>query len=332
VAAVRIVVLGGTRFIGRAISEELAAAGHELLIVHRGRSEPESLSAAEHLHVDRAELETARERLREFHPDAAVDTYALTREDAEAALAALPAGLAMVAISSVDVYRAFAAIHEGVQSEAVPLDEESSLRADRYPLRGEEVEVPSDVDLHRYEKLDVEDPYLASGAVVLRLPFVYGEHDHRRREEFILRRVRAGRERIPIGTGTWLGSRAYVREVARAARLAIQSGLRGEVFNVCERRTWPLRVWAERILEAAGSEAELVEVSDALLPDDMDEKGVRQHLLVSGEKARHVLGFEHGDPQEAVRRSVAWHLENPPAGASEDFSEDDRALAAVRVS
>jgi len=33
---VRVIVLGGTRFIGRAIVEELAAAGHDLLIVHRG--------------------------------------------------------------------------------------------------------------------------------------------------------------------------------------------------------------------------------------------------------------------------------------------------------
>jgi nucleoside-diphosphate-sugar epimerase len=327
----RIVVLGGTRFIGRAITEELAAAGNELLIVHRGRSEPGDLPETEHLHVDRAELETVRERLSDFRPDAVVDTYALTREDAEAALTALPAGLATVAISSVDVYQAFAAIHHGIQSEAVPLDEESGLRSERYPFRGQEVAVPGDVDLERYEKLDVEEAYLAAGAVVLRLPFVYGERDHRRREEFILRRVRAARERIPIGPGNWLGSRAYVREVARAARLAIESGLRGEVFNVCERRTWPLRVWAERILEAAGSDAELVEVPDALLPDDMDEKGTRQHLLVSAEKARHVLGFEHGDPAEAVHRSVRWHLENPPIDASEDFSEDDRALAAVVV-
>jgi UDP-glucose 4-epimerase len=328
---VRIAVLGGTRFIGRAITEELAANGHELLVVHRGRSEPEGLPAVDHLHIDRDELESARERLAEFRPDAAVDTYALSREDAEAALAAVPAGLAMVVLSSVDVYRAFAAIHDGVQSEPVPLDEESSLRGERYPLRGRDVELPDEVDADRYEKLDVEDAYLASGAVVLRLPFVYGEHDHRRREQFILRRVRAGRERIPIGPGTWLGSRAYVREVARAVRLAVQSGLRGEVFNICERRTWPLRVWAERILEAAGSNAKLVEVPDALLPDDMDEKGLRQHLLVSGEKARHVLGFEHGDPEEAVRRSVRWHLKNPPAYSSDDFSADDRALAAVRV-
>ena len=37
----------------------------------------------------------------------------------------------------------------------------------------------------------------------LRLSMIYGEHDGQRREEFILRRVRAWR-RIPIGAGTSL--------------------------------------------------------------------------------------------------------------------------------
>jgi len=39
----RVMVLGGTRFIGAAIVEELAAHGHELLIVHRGEHEPAEL-------------------------------------------------------------------------------------------------------------------------------------------------------------------------------------------------------------------------------------------------------------------------------------------------
>jgi NAD(P)-dependent dehydrogenase (short-subunit alcohol dehydrogenase family) len=43
---VRIIILGGTRFIGRAIVEELAAAGHELLIAHRGVLEPEGMPKA----------------------------------------------------------------------------------------------------------------------------------------------------------------------------------------------------------------------------------------------------------------------------------------------
>jgi len=49
----RVMVLGGTKFIGAAIVEELHAHGHELLVVDRGEHEPAELPAVDHLHADR---------------------------------------------------------------------------------------------------------------------------------------------------------------------------------------------------------------------------------------------------------------------------------------
>ena len=51
-------------------------------------------------------------------------------------------------------------------------------------------------------------------------------------------------------------------------------------------------------------------------------------LLVSSEKARQLLGWDESDPDEALRRSVEWHLAHPPAPqeGSDDFSADDAAL------
>ena len=45
-----------------------------------------------------------------------------------------------------------------------------------------------------------------------------------------------------------------------------------------------------------------------------------------------MLGWSTSDPQETLRTTVRWHLENPPAGASDDFAEDDRALEATQGS
>ena len=56
----RIIVLGGTRFIGRAIVEELTSTGHDLLIVHRGVLEPVDMPAVRHLHAERVELPAHR--------------------------------------------------------------------------------------------------------------------------------------------------------------------------------------------------------------------------------------------------------------------------------
>jgi len=318
---VRITVLGGTRFIGRAIVEELHAAGDELLIVHRGQLEPVDMPEVDHLHCARAELADHQRELVAFDPQAVVDCRALTRADAEIALRVLPDVERRIVISSVDVYRAFGALNNERETDPVPLDEDSPVRPDRYPYRGM---LPGMDD---YDKLDVEDIYLPRGATVFRLPMVYGEHDYQRREEFILRRVRAGRTRIPFGAGMWLACRVYVRDVARAVSLALQSPVAG-VMNICEDRTYSMRKWSEMILNAAGSSAELVRVRDELLPEDLKETGtMSQHIAVTARKARALLGWEPSDPEETLRTTVQWHLENPPVESNLDFSEDDRTLA-----
>jgi nucleoside-diphosphate-sugar epimerase len=321
---VRIVVLGGTRFIGRATVEELAAAGDDLLVAHRGELEPADLPRVRHLHCDRAQLAAHTAELADFRPDAVVDCRALTRADAEIALSAMPAVTRWIVISSVDVYRAFGAVLEDRETDPVPIDEESPVRTERYPYRGR---IPERYD---YDKLDVEDVYLPRGAIVLRLPMVYGERDYQLREEFILRRVRAGRKRIPFGDGSWLTCRVYVRDVARAVRLALGAPAIGGVLNICEDRTYSIRLWSQMILDAAGFDAELVRVADDVLPDDLKATGrVLQHIATSANKARRLLAWTTSDPMESLRTTVRWHMDHPPAVSDTDFAADDRALAAV---
>ena len=326
----RVMVLGGTRFIGAAIVEELHANGHELLVVHRGEHEPADLPEADHLHAQRQDLPHLRGPIGEFGPEAVVDNCAYSAADAETALAAVGDDVRLLAVSSMDVYRAFGALLAGTETDPLPLDETSPVRAERYPYRGRPHPSP---DAETYEKLDVEAAYLAREATVCRLPMVYGERDHQRREEPVLRRTRAGRDRIPAGSGTFLWTRGYVRDVASGVRLALESDAAvAEVLNLGEARTWSMGLWARHVLEAAGSEAELTRVPDVLLPDELKLLGtVAQHLLVDSSKARDLLGWTETDPHEALQRSVAWHLANPPQGADADadFSADDRALAAA---
>jgi UDP-glucose 4-epimerase len=342
----RILLIGGTVFIGRAIAQELVDNGHEICFVHRGEHEPEDLPGGRHIHVDRAELASVRSQVDAFDPDAIIDNIALGRRDAEETLAALPEDRRLVVTSSMDVYQAFAFVMKGEGGgEPVPINESSAVRAERYPYRGQGNDRTSEARAKRggsggrsppnpmddYEKLDVEEVYLAAGATALRLPMVYGPHDGQRREEFILRRVRAKRDRIPIGAGTWMGAKGFVGDVARGTRLALESeAARGEILNLGESHTYPMSEWAQMILEAAGHEAELVSVPDNRLPPDLGlTAAIEQDLLVDSTKAREMLGWNDTDPREALKVSVDWHLAHPPQGEDPGFDADDEALASA---
>ena len=318
-AQMRVIVLGGTRFIGRAVAEALTTAGHAVLVVHRGISEPADLRGVEHLHAERVAWPRYGTAFAAFGADAAVDVSAGNGPDARAALAVLPPGIPLVALSSVDVYRAYEALHSGRQTDPVPLTEESPLRTARH------------IDGPKWENLDVEEAYLAAGATILRLGAVYGEHDYQRRFEPALRRVRAGRSRLPFGAGSFLGSRVYVGDVARAvlAALGTRRGA-GQCLNVVEGQAAPMRLFYEQVISAAGASLELVRVPDEALPPDLQETGtLSQHLLVSPLKAGEVLGWHATADQQVLRRAVAWHLSHPPDDADTDFADDDNALAAA---
>ncbi len=129
----------------------------------------------------------------------------------------------------------------------------------------------------------------------------------------------------------WLTCRAYVRDVARGARLALEStSINGLALNLCEDRTFSMALWSRMILEAAAFEAELVRVADEILPEDLKATGtMTQHIATSAHRARTLLGWTTSDPVETLRTTVHWHLDNPPLDADMDFSADDLALASV---
>lgn len=317
----RVLMIGGTKFIGRRITGQLVARGDDVTVVHRGKTEPPGLAGCRHLHAGRRDFAGLAAKVRALRPDAVVDTLAMSRAGADAVLPHLP-DTRLVVLSSCDVYRAYELLCEERGGEPVPITEESPVRLGRYPYRGQRD------GFHDYEKLDVEPAYLQRGGTVLRLGFIYGEHDPQRREEFILRRVRAGRKRIPVGAGSWLFSRCYVGDVADAVLAAIDSAVAaGQVLNVAEPASGTAADWARHILAAAGHDAELVIVADRDVPEDLDiTLGQAQHMLIDSHKARKLLGWLPGDTGAGLAASVRWHLEHPPADAGTDFSADDRAL------
>src|SRR5205807_8415945 len=100
----RVLVLGGTRFMGPPAVRELARAGHEVMVFHRGEHEVEL--PARHVHGNFERFEESLAELRAFEPELVVDMLAVRPEHA-ARVAEFPSARFAVVLSSQDVYRAF---------------------------------------------------------------------------------------------------------------------------------------------------------------------------------------------------------------------------------
>ena len=126
----------------------------------------------------------------------------------------------------------------------------------------------------------------------------------------------------------------YAGDIAEAVRLTVETpASAGQVLNLAESRTVSMGQWSVQVLEAAGAtDVELVKVDDKLVPPDLLlTTTMAQHVLVDASRARALLGWRDTDPVEAGRRSVEWHLANPPEETEppDAFEADDRALATL---
>ena len=79
----RILFLGGTRFIGHHAAARAVAAGHDVWVAHRG-NHPCEVAGVVRMRVDRTLPSDVSDAVEAARPDAVVDTRAMTAEDAAA--------------------------------------------------------------------------------------------------------------------------------------------------------------------------------------------------------------------------------------------------------
>ena len=111
----KLLILGGTRFLGRHLAEQALAAGHDLTLLHRGRSSAGLFPQAQHLLADR---NTGLAALAGAGPwDAVIDTCGYLPRQVQSAAVALRGRVGRyLFVSSISAYAHFAA--EGTDEDA----------------------------------------------------------------------------------------------------------------------------------------------------------------------------------------------------------------------
>jgi nucleoside-diphosphate-sugar epimerase len=307
----RILVIGGTRFIGPHLVHRLALAGHEVAVFHRGQMNAAFPPDVRTLLGDRRRLVDHADELRRFSPDVVVDMISYTEEDAHSLMEVFR-GVAgrLVMISSGDVYRAygiFARLEPGMV-EPTPIKENSPLRQGLYITRATGAK-PGD-DLYDYEKILVERVVMENTrlpATLLRLPMVYGPGDTQHRFAPYLKRMLDGRLAILINEGVarWRCPRGYVEDVAVAIDLAVTAPrAAGKIYNVADSTAYSEAEWVARIGSIVGWKGEIVMMSEDKLPVAFN---TAQDLNMDTNCIRTDLGYrEVVDRNEGIRKTVEW--------------------------
>src|SRR5258708_2769076 len=174
----RILIIGGTRFMGPYITTSLHAAGHEVTLFHRGQTPTELPGGVQEILGDRDQLANHAERLRSLKAEVVLDMVAATERQAQQFMRVF-AGFARrsVVVSSQDVYRAFGRVNktEGGEIDPSPLTEGSPLRENLYPHRNHPGGDGAEYDKILVERVVMDQPELPG--TILRLPAVYGPGD-----------------------------------------------------------------------------------------------------------------------------------------------------------
>jgi len=134
----RILMIGGTRFMGPYILKNLHATRHEVALFHRGQTSTALPEGVEEILGDRDQLADYASTLRAWQPDVVLDMIQATEKQAQQFVEVF-AGFTRrtVVASSQDVYRAFGRVNRTESSEVDPatITEDSPLCENLYPHR-----------------------------------------------------------------------------------------------------------------------------------------------------------------------------------------------------
>jgi 2'-hydroxyisoflavone reductase len=245
---VRLLVLGGTLFLGRHVVEAALERGHEVTLFNRGRTNRDLFLDAEHLRGDRdGDLSALVGR----GWDAVVDPSGYVPRVVRASVELLAtAAQHYTFVSSISVYRDFASVGIAEDYPVAELPEESE-DVDRYygPLKALSEDVVRDV--------------FAERALVVRSGLIVGPYDWTNRFGWWVHRIARGGDVLVPDEPEWRVQIVHGRDLAEWI-LDLAERAAGGTFNATSEPIAMARVLDEA-QRTSGSDARFVAVGERFL-------------------------------------------------------------------
>ncbi len=327
----RILVIGGTNFIGRLLVKELLHRGHEVHILHRKSRHPFS-KRVHNLIADRNEAASVRKAVAATRFDAVYDNvydweHGTTAAQVEATAQIFDGKVARyVFMSSVAAYGDGLNHHEG-----------DALAPDDHPNQYSRNKAMSERALFRMHQRT------GFPVVTLRPPFIYGPGNPYYREAFFWDRFRAGRSVILPSEGHRLMQFVFIKDLVDLAVRSVElRNAGGHAFNTANPRAITQHELLLDLARVAGvKEPQLISVPRELIHraggqvvgeklyfgDYFDVPAITQIVT----KAQRMLAFKPTDFEVGLRAAYRSYLKERDFPRP-DFSFEDELLARFSTS
>ena len=310
----RILMMGGTRFIGVYLTKILVAQGHEVVLFNRGKK-PAPVEGIQQIHGDRTDASQLKEKLSSEKFDAIFDNNGRELSDTQP-LADIFKGEVkhFVYMSSAGVY----------------------LKSDRLPHIEGDATDPKSRHLGKYET----ETYLKDAGLPwtsIRPTYIYGPQNYNDLEAWFFDRIARDRP-IPIpGNGMHITQLGHCQDLAKAmaAILGNEKAI-GQIYNVSGDRYVTFDGLARACAAAAGKSSDVKIVHYDPKKFDFGKRKAFpmrvQHFFASVNKAMSELDWQpEFDLVSGLKDSFQNdYLTSGRDKAEIDFSVDDEILQAVQ--
>ena len=322
----RILVIGGTLFIGRELVAALLKAGHDVSILHRKPKHAFGKKVG-NIVADRNDPASLKSAIAGRNFDAVYDNVydwerGTTSAHVEATARAFNRLHRYVFMSSVAAYGDGLNHHEG-----------DALAPDDHPESYVRNKAMSERALFRLHQRT------GFPAVSLRPPFIYGAGNPFYREAFFWDRLRDNRYIILPGDGRRLMQFVHVKDLVYACLKVLDvPDAAGHAFNISNPKPLTQVETVEAIAHAAGKEPKFVRIPrERILRAGGSPMGPKLYfgmyydvppITMVINKAQRVLKLKPTDFATGLKEEYRWYLRNKPF-PKPDYSFEDTLIAAA---
>jgi len=287
----KVLVMGGTRFNGLALTKELAKHGHDVTVFNRGQSDATLPRSVRRLYGDRNNHEQLVEVLKKEDFDVVQDISGYSLDDVKPLYEAFKGRIGHYIFAGSTVIYA--------DTNVLPIREETHA-VDEGPKQGD----------YGKNKIIVEkwlfDHYREHGfpATVMSFSMVFGPYNNIiEREQRMFMRLMKGRPVLIPGDGTTMGQIGHVDDEAKALRMAmLNPNTFGKRYNVTGKDYYTDEGYVDTFAKVVGVEPEKVFIPAPMM-DDIWLDRVNLEGDVAALRPREVRSYENAASVQALSQS-----------------------------